>query len=322
MMTAFAAIAGSASVFLLALYALRARTMQPNEARLHRLRPDRVQVEQGPGGEMLLRRSASSIPAVSRWLSSRGYAERWASDLERAGLRLRPGEYFMMRAFLAVIVGGLIALLGQTGIAFFVAIPAAGIAFQLPAYWLGFRINRRTAKINAQLVETIELIANGVRGGFAFAQAVDMTAQRVGEPIAPELNRMLLDINLGSSTEDALRAMNERIGSEDLDMVVTAILIQRNTGGNLAEVLENVTETMRDRERIHGEIKTLTSSQQLTGWVLCLWPCALALLLVLINPSMMSLLVTTTAGLVLLGLWAVLNIAGIVAIRRILSIDI
>jgi tight adherence protein B len=144
----------------------------------------------------------------------------------------------------------------------------------------------------------------------------------MGPPISVELSRMMLDMNMGASTEDALVAMNERIGSEDLDLVVTAILIQRQTGGNLTEVLDNVTEIMRDRERIQGEIKSKTASQRMSGLILSAWPAALGLLFFAINPSMMSLMWTTTPGVVLLVIWLTLNLLGFFTMRRVLAIDI
>jgi tight adherence protein B len=196
------------------------------------------------------------------------------------------------------------------------------VAYMLPAMWVQRKIAHRTASIEAQLVEALTLIANAQRAGFAFAQGVDVAANRLGPPISTELQRMLLDINLGASTEDALVAMNERVRSDDLDLVVTAILIHRQTGGNLAEIIDNVTKTMRDRERIRGEIKTLTAQQRLTGWILCLWPAFLALLFTAINPGMMKLLVVTTPGYVLMGVWITLNVLGYLTIRRILDIDI
>jgi len=322
-MSILAAMTASATLFLLLVYVIRSRGVTSGEARLRYLSPSRdVRVEEDGDEATLVRRSASSIPAINRWLSTRGYADRWAFELERADLKLRPGEYFLMRVCLAVVTAVLFALIGRSAPALLIGIVAGGMAYQLPAVWVRLRMKRRIEKINKQLPETIGLIASGVRAGFAFAQSVDVTAQRVGPPISVELNRMLVDINLGASTEDALQAMNQRIGSDDVDIVVTAILIQRNTGGNLAEVLETVTETMRDRERIAGEIKTLTSSQRLTGWVLSLWPAALGLIFFAINPGMMSLMWTTTAGLVLLGIWVVLNTMGILTIRRILDIDI
>ena len=317
-----AAIIGAGAVFLFAAYAIRARQLTPSEARLQGLSQRQVRVETDEEGKPILRRSASSIPALSRVLNARGYAQRWSTDLERAGLTLRPGEYFLVRVVFAIAAIAIVTLIGRNAAAFFVSLLLGAIAFMFPAIWLRMRLRGRLNKINSQLVETITLIASAQRAGFAFAQGVDVAAKRVGPPMSVELNRMLLDVNLGSSTEAALQAMNERIDSDDVDMVVTAILIQRQTGGNLSEVLDNVTETMRDRERIYGEIKTLTASQRFTGWVLSAWPGLLALGFLAIAPSIMSLLWTTTTGLFLIGLWLVLNFLGFVSIQRILDIDV
>jgi tight adherence protein B len=313
----------SGSVFLLAMYIVRAKSLNPSSDRIRALSDYRnVQTETGADGEIRLKRGTSAIPVLARFLNARGYSERWANELERAGLRLRPGEYFLIRLSVGLVVALVIAVLGGSSAVLFAGGLAGIVAFLLPAYYLRFRIKRRRAKIDAQLVETMSLVANGLKGGFAFAQSIDVAGQRVGPPISSELSRMLLDVNLGAGLEEALSAMNERVGSDDMDMVVTAILIQRNTGGNLAEVLENVTETMRDRERIQGEIKTLTSQQRLTGWILSLWPAALAGLFFLVNHEVMSLMWTTSAGLVLLVIWVVLNLLGIFTIQRILDIDI
>lgn len=322
-MPALVAVSATACLFLFLVYLLRARALRSPELRIQRLSPSRdVMVTQDADGASFLRRNASSFPLLSRWLNTRGYAERWAFELERADLSLRPGEYFMVRMFLAVIAGATVALIGRSTLATLVGLPIGAFVYMLPAQWLKLRTQRRRRKINTQLVETISLITNGVRAGFAFAQSVDIAAKRIGPPMSVELNRMLLDVNLGGSMEDALGAMNERIGSDDVDMLVTAILIQRSSGGNLAEILESIGETIQDRERIHGEIKTLTSSQRLTGWILSAWPAALALIFFAISPSTMSLLWTTSAGLVLLGIWGALNLLGIFSLQRILDIDI
>jgi tight adherence protein B len=322
-MPALVAISASACLFLFLVYLVRARGLRSPEMRIQRLSPSRdVSVGSGGDGGSFLKRNSSSIPAISRWIDTRGYAERWTFELERADLNLRPGEYFMMRLLLAVLVGAVVALIGRNAVAVVAAIPLGAMIYMLPAQWVKLRTRRRIAKINGQLVETITLIMNGVRAGFAFGQSVDVAAKRVGPPISVELNRMLLDVNLGGSMEDALSAFNERIGSDDVDMLVTAILIQRTSGGNLAEILESIGDTIQDRERIHGEIKTLTSSQRLTGWILSLWPAALALMFFAIAPSIMSLLWTTTAGLFLMGIWITLNVLGVFSIRRILDIDI
>jgi len=321
-MAGFAAVAGSLCVFLALAYAVRVRMLRPTEARIRYLSPSRSLSVERSDGVTLLRRAPSGIPALSRVLSASGYSARWAGELERANLTLRPGEYFLARLICAFGIGVIVTLIGRNGLFFVMGLVAAGVGFMLPAYWVKLRIRRRVRAIEAQLVETMSLVSNGLRAGFAFAQSFEVTAQRVGGPMGSEISRMLLDVSLGASLEDALRAMNERVSSDDLDMVVTAILIQRSTGGNLAEVLENVTETMRDRERVHGEIRTLTSQQRLTGWILSVWPIALGAIFFAVNPSMMKLMFTTGVGMVLLGVWAILTTMAMFTFSRILDIDV
>jgi tight adherence protein B len=321
LMEALIAIFAGSALFLLLAYGVRTYALKPQEARLKALSPALdVRVDTSGEGVSLLRRDSSAL--VSRILSTSAYADRWRFQLDRAGLSLRPSEYFLVRLVFGAVTVLILTLIGRSAVVFFVSLPMGALAYMLPAVYVNVRTSRRITAIEKQLVETITLIANALRAGFAFSQGVDVATKRVGPPISVELNRMLLDINLGMSTEDALQAMNSRIDSEDLDMVVTAILIQRNSGGNLAEVLESVTETMRDRERIRGEIKTLTSAQRFTGWVLSLWPICVALMFFALNPGIMSLMWTTGPGIVLLFIWGILNLLGIVTLQKILSIDI
>ena len=321
-MDVLAAIVSSGAIFLLLAYLVRTYALKPQEARLKALSTAHsLVVEPSGGGVALLRKGPSSAP-ISRLLNTGEYAKRWQLELDRADIKLRPSEYFLLRLALAAVTILLVTAIGRSAIAFVVSLPLGVIAYMAPSYWVRIRTQRRITAINKQLVETITLIANSLRAGFAFSQGLDLAAKRIGPPMSKELGRVILDVNLGMATEEALQSMNERINSDDVDMVVTAILIQRNSGGNLAEVLEQVTETMRDRERIRGEIKTLTSAQRFTGWVLSGWPVLLFLAFWAINPSMMSLMWTTGPGIVLLLLWATLNLLGAVALSKILQIDI
>jgi tight adherence protein B len=153
-------------------------------------------------------------------------------------------------------------------------------------------------------------------------QAIDAAAQRLQPPLSQEFSRMVADVRLGASLEDALAAMGNRVGSYDLDMVITAILIQRSTGGNLSEVLDNVAETIRERDRIRGEVRVLTAQMRFAAWVLSLWPVALAGIFFLLNPDLMSNLWTEAAGIVLLVIAGVLQVLGFFTIRRIVAIEI
>jgi tight adherence protein B len=317
-----AAIFASLAVLFLFTFLVRAQGLRPSESRLRHLSASRAVTVAASGDNSILRRDPSSIPALGRLLTNRGYATQWNTDLERAGLTLRPAEYLLIRLIVAAVAFLIVMMILLNPVGMLLAFVAAVFGFMIPAFWVSTRIKKRVKGIEDQLVETLTLMANSQRAGFAFAQAVELAAQRTGPPISLELNRMLLDLNLGASTEDALMAMNERVQSEDLDLVVTAILIHRQTGGNLAEILDNVTETMRDRERIKGEIKTLTASQRLSGVILSGWPVLLGLIFAAVNPKGMSLMWTTGPGLVMLAVMLGLNLAGFFSIRRILAIDI
>lgn len=277
----------------------------------------------GPGAGDILRRGSSALPPLRDLLSDSAWSERAATDLQQAGLRLKVSEYLLLRMMCAAGTTLLVLLITRASIVGIVlAVPAVGLGFVLPAFYVRVRKDRRSEAISRQLVETLQLISSALRSGFAFTQAVELTAKQMAPPMQDELNQFLRDNAIGSTMDDALRAMVKRAGSYDLDMAVTAILVQRTTGGNLSETLDNVTETMRERERIRGEIRSLTAHQRLTGLILSIYPAALALLFFAISPTIMSVLWTEMFGRVLLIIGGSLQIIGIFIIRRILAIDI
>jgi len=244
-------------------------------------------------------------------------------DLQQAGLKLKVSEYLLSRIFagaltlilmLLLVKGGPLALVGAMG-------GAVG-GFMLPALYVRLRRSRRIAAINRQLAEALTLISNALRSGFAFTQAVELAARQIGPPLQDEFDYYLRDSSLGARPEDALQAMVERSGSVDVEMAVTSILIQRTTGGNLSEVLDNVAETIRERDRLRGEIKALTAQQRMTGNILSVYPIALAGLFFIISPSLISLLWKDEAGLAMLAAAGTLQLIGVISIKRILSIDI
>jgi tight adherence protein B len=319
--------AAAAFVFLalsfltIALYQWRAEKGSP-ERRLRELQ--RAQRPQGVSRQALpLRRGPSSIPALRDRLTNSAWAQGASLDLARAGINLRVGEYLLLRLLLAVVlfVVPLVAVRMALG-GFIAGVVLAVVGYVTPALYVHLRQRRRRAAIEGQLAEGLTHIANAMRAGFALLQAIDSAARRLRPPFTQELARLVTDVNMGRTLEDALVELGERVGSYDLDMVITAILIQRRTGGNLAEVLDNVAETMRERDRVRGEIRVLTAQQRFAGWVLSMWPVVLAGIFFLMNPDLMSNLWTTPAGLVLLTIAGVLQLLGFLTIRRIVAIDI
>lgn len=269
------------------------------------------------------RQSYSSIPALRDILSRSSWAESTATDLERAHIQLRVGEYLIGRLMLAFVLFFLAVIVSRAhplGIVLGLTLAAAG--YLGPAFYVRLVRQRRLADTEKQLVELLPMIASSLRSGFSFQQAIELANEQLGPPLADELYLLLQDINLGATMDTALQDLGRRVGSPDLDMIITAIQIQRSTGGNLAEVLENTAETLRERDRIRGDLKTLTAQQRLTGLVLSVYPIGLGLLLLAILPSVYSLMFTEVAGLIALGIALGLQFLGFVAIRRLTNIDI
>jgi tight adherence protein B len=192
----------------------------------------------------------------------------------------------------------------------------------LPAFYVARKKKARLAKLDTQLVDLLGMVSNSLKSGYGLMQSFEFASQHMRPPMAGELKRMLRETALGSSAEVALMALGERIDSPDLDMVLTAINIQRSVGGNLAEILDTVAATLRERERIRGEISTLTAQQKISGIILGGLPVGVAALFMLINPDYMGLLFTEKLGLAMLGMAVGLEVMGLLTMKRILAIDI
>jgi tight adherence protein B len=194
----------------------------------------------------------------------------------------------------------------------------------LPWNWSerGFPFNGRKSRIEAQLVDMLGLVSNSLKSGYGLMQSFEFASKQMNPPLSLELRRMLREANLGMSAEDALNAMGERIDSKDLDMVLTAINIQRAVGGNLSEILDKVAFTMRERERIRGEIATLTSQQKMTGIVIGGLPVFMFAIFMVLNPGYMSLLFTEMAGRIILVAAVSLEVLGYLVIKKIMAIEI
>lgn len=268
-------------------------------------------------GVSLRQRASVNLGGIN--LVSGRLAANWTTDLERAGLTLTAKEYLVLR----LVVGLVLTMVGML----FLPLPVLGLAglpvgFWAVGFWVRRRIGKRREKLEEQLVELLQMLASGLRAGFGFAQALETSGNQLVDPISSEIRRTLRDIAVGASVEQALEAMNKRIGSSDFDIVVSAILIQRTVGGNLAEILNNVEHTMRERERIRGEIRTLTSQQRLTGFVIGAIPVGLFAIFYVINPDFTKLLITEPLGNAMLAGAVVMEIMGFLVIRKIVNIEV
>lgn len=265
----------------------------------------------------LRRRGAVNFAGIT--VISGNLAANWTRDLERAGLTLNAKEYFVLRVLVSVGIAFALTLVAPTPALALLGVP---LGFILTGFWVKRRIKSRLHKMEAQLVELLQMLASGLRAGFGLLQALEASADQLPAPISVEIRRTLRDTAMGASVEQALTALNERVGSSDFDIVITAIMIQRAVGGNLAEILDNVAHTMRERERIRGEIRTLTSQQRMTGYVIGGIPVGLFLIFMLINPQFTSLLFTEKLGQMMLGGALVMEAAGFMVIQKIVNIEV
>jgi tight adherence protein B len=268
-------------------------------------------------------RSYSGLPILSTFLAQFRGSEAIAIHLERAAVPLRVGEYYLIRWAMAAIFLIIVPLV--FGIAPFNIVIGLGlgvVGYLLPAMWVNGKRRKRINTINRQLVDLLGLVSNSLKSGYGLMQSFEFASRQMQPPIALEIRRMLRESNLGMSAEDALNALGERIDSSDLDMVLTAINIQRTVGGNLAEILDKVASTMRERERIRGEINTLVAQQKMTGIVIGGLPVFMFAIFMVMNPAYMSLLITETIGKGMLGAAICLQLMGYFSMRRIMAIDI
>jgi len=292
-------------------------------ARLDAFRPDYdAPVTSQERVAKLRQRSYSGLPLLSAFLAQFKGSEKAALLLERAGLPLRVGEFYMIKFGVGFVLFFVPLAFGPSLFTVGSGLVSAFIGFMLPSWWVGNKKASRMRRFEGQLVDLLGLLSNSLKSGYGLMQSFEFAGRQMEPPIALEIRRMLRDANLGMSAEDALVAMGERIDSRDLDMVLTAINIQRAVGGNLSEILDQVAATMRDRERIRGEIATLTSQQRMTGIVIGGLPVFMFVLFMMMNPTYMSLLFTEMAGRIMLIGAASLEVSGFFVIKRIMAIEI
>ncbi|MGB6772406.1 MAG: type II secretion system F family protein [Candidatus Dormiibacterota bacterium] len=208
-----------------------------------------------------------------------------AEALARADLKLRPREWYLIRIG-AVVLPGVIGFgINRTPI---FALVLAVVGFFVPPIVLKYRSRKRLRKFNDQLGDTLILLSNALKAGYSFPQAMASIARSAPPPMCEEFARATREVQLGVTTDAALQHMVARIDSEDLDLVVTAVQIQRVVGGNLAEIFDNIAFTIRERVRIKGEIRTLTAQARTSSYIITGLPVGLGLILEAINPTYIS----------------------------------
>jgi len=286
----------------------------------------------GQGGLSDLIAQSAALANLNKVVEQRDFGANLSRELARADLRLKVSEYLAIWA--AVTVGVPIAMvllsffIPTLGNPIFVLIGGL-IGFMIPRIWLGRRKSGRLNAFNKQLPDTIMLIANALRAGSSFLQAIELVVRESRPPISTEFARVIREVNLGLPFEQALENMVRRVRSDDLELMATAIAIQHTVGGNLAEILDSIAFTIRERIRIKGEIRTLTAQQRLSGYVVGFLPIALAGFLFVAAPGFMDPMFKNPpeilglpAGVVILMFGGFMMFIGFMIIRRIVDIEV
>jgi tight adherence protein B len=297
-----ASLAGSGTDRLPVRSARRARDQQFDGERL-------------AGAASIASNNARTKPGALR----RSQAQHLSDRLIAAGIKLRPSEFRGIQLALALTLGGIGALrFGQV-------IPAAIMAVAgwfAPSLYLRQRQGHMRSVINAQLTETLTTLANSLKAGLNLPQALDAVARSGFHPLSDEFARVVREMSMGATIEQALTNLIRRTQNEDLELAVTAILIHNTIGGNLASVLDSIEKTIRTRVAIASELTTLTAQTRASAWVITLLPIGVATLLLFLAPSYFTPMVTSTFGRILLLACGLSILVGNLLIRRLTRAEV
>jgi tight adherence protein B len=312
------AVAFSA-VYLVATMLLGARARTKRENQLASRIGGRGEGQEAGGeiqGQWL---PGSFVEAGTRFAQATGFNAGLDERLEQAGMPVLAGE-FVALTVVCGLLGAVFGALLLQNIVFILLI--AGVASLVPYVWLLRNHRKRQQALLDQLADTLSILASSLRAGYSFLQALDTVSKEIGEPSASEFQRVVAEIRLGRPIDDALTAMAVRVGSDDLKWAVIAINVQRNVGGNLAEVLDIVANTVRERGYIRRQVQVLSAEGRLSVAILSALPFLILLYLAIVNPEYITPLFTTTTGIILLVAAGSMMGAGIFVMSRMVKIDV
>jgi tight adherence protein B len=260
---------------------------------------------------------------IDRAVKGKTWAEQTMTALARADLKITLGEFLAVRgaSTLVMFLVGLFLGRGAVALAFLFGIVGAMLGWVIPAIYLKFRAKRRQKAFVNQLGDTIALMANSLRAGYSLLQTMELISREAPAPMSEEFRRVVREVGLGISPQQAMDNLLRRVPSEDLDLMVSAINIQHEIGGNLGQILDVIGETISERVRIQGEISVLTAQQQMAGTVIALMPVGLGAALFALNPSYMSNVLVWPWMCIPIGA-LVMVVIGYFAMQKICAIDV
>lgn len=270
------------------------------------------------------RRRQASTP-LTNWLNKQvegtSWAEKVSRNLARADIKMKPGEYVALLIVAGFLVGFVFWFL--SGRSILLGIPGAGLGLLLPGMYVKRQQGKRLIRFNEQLGDMLNLMVNGLRAGYSTMQAMEAVSKELPSPISDEFRRVVQEMQLGVPMEKSLDNLLRRIPSDDLDLIITAVNVQREVGGNLAEILDTISYTIRERVRMKGEIRVLTSQVLYSGRFLAMMPIFVVGILFLLNREyIMELFKNGLCGYAAVGVAIILIVAGYFAMNKLADIEI
>ena len=306
-------------LILILLLEYRSRNRRALARRMRYYAGDMDTQEKPKEKKPLAERFRNLLRSGGKLLSNIRHARGLDLKMQKAGIPLLGTEFLVLLGSsmgVAFFVGFLVSKRWHVGV-----LAALGVAMAEWAYIL-LRIDRREASFTNQLGDCLMMVANAMRAGFSFLQAMDLISKEMEPPMSDEFKHVMRDISLGASVERALDDMDKRVNSPDFSLVVTAVLIQQQVGGDLAHILDTISETIQDRIRMRREVRTLTAQGRMSGWVLAALPIVTGLLISSISPGYMDPLLSNRLGHMAIAAAVVLEIIGFIVIQRIVNIDV
>lgn len=260
---------------------------------------------------------------VDKAVSQRSFGKTVQRRLAQADLKLTLFEFMLVKVCATVALGAVGLYLGRGGAVQTVLFGVGGVAtgFFAPDFFVKYRIGKRLKDFNAQLGDTLGLLANSLRSGYSMLQSMDLVARESPNPIGAEFKRVVREVGLGLSPQEALNNLLRRLPSDDLDLLITAINIQYEVGGNLAQILDTIAHTIRERVRIKGEIQVLTAQGRVSGYIISALPILIGIAVTIINPEYMNSMYEFP-WVIMPICGGILVFAGFMIIRKIVNIEV
>ena len=306
-------------LILILLLEYRSRNRRALARRMRYYAGDMDTQEKPKERKPLAERFMDLLHSAGQHLSNIRHARGLDFKMQKAGIPLLGTEFLILLALSAFVSTAIVAIVTKK---LFAGILVAIVVVAAEWVYILLKISRREAAFTNQLGDCLMMVANAMRAGFSFLQAMDLVAKEMEPPISEEFKHVMRDIGLGASVERALDDMDKRVSSPDFSLVVTAVLIQQQVGGDLAHILDTISDTIQDRIRMRREIRTLTSQGRISGYVLGVLPFALGAFISVTNPGYLEPLFTERLGQIAIGIAVVMVLIGFIIIQRIVDIDV